>query len=49
MIQTRFYLKKQNIKPVIPPKYNRLHQRGYERKFYCSRRITENAFLALKR
>ena len=24
------YLNKQNIKPVIPPKRNRLHQRGYK-------------------
>ena len=31
------------------PKRNRLHQRDYARKIYCSRHIIENTFLALKR
>ena len=43
------YLNQRNIKPVIPPKRNRFHQRDYVRKLYCSRHIIENTFLALKR
>lgn len=43
------YLNKQNIKPVVPPKRNRLHQRDYERKLYRFSHIVENTFLALKR
>ena len=42
------YLNKQNIKPVITLKRNRLYQRDYERPLYCFRHIIENTFLALK-
>jgi len=43
-----YYLNKQNMTLVIPLKRNRVHQRNYARKLYCSRHIIENTFLALK-
>ena len=43
------YIARRNIKSVIPPKRNRLEQRGYNRKLYRFRHIIENTFLAFKR
>ena len=43
-----FYLNKQNIKPFIPSKHNRVYQRDYEQELYCFCHIMENIFLILK-
>jgi hypothetical protein len=40
---------KQGMKPVIPPKKNRLIQREYDKDLYKLRHLVENAFLHLKR
>ena len=32
-----FYLNKQNIKSVIPPRRNRIYQHDYDYKIYCCR------------
>lgn len=42
-------VKAQEIKPVIPPKKNRVTQRPYDENIYKLRHIIENAFLHLKR
>ena len=39
----------QGIKPVIPPKRNRLLAREYDKDLYRLRHLVENAFLHLKR
>ena len=39
----------QGMKPVIPPKKNRLIQREYDKELYKLRHLVENAFLHLKR
>ena len=39
----------QGIKPVIPPKRNRLLVREYDKDLYRLRHLVENAFLHLKR
>ena len=39
----------QSIKPVIPPKKNRLLAREYDKDLYRLRHLVENAFLHLKR
>ena len=39
----------QGIKPVIPPKSNRLLAREYDKDLYRLRHLVENAFLHLKR
>ena len=39
----------QGIKPVIPPKKNRLLAREYDKDLYRLRHLVENAFLHLKR
>ena len=39
----------QGIKPVIPPKRNRLLAREYDKDLYRLRHLVENAFLYLKR
>ena len=39
----------QSIKPVIPPKRNRLLARAYDKDLYRLRHLVENAFLHLKR
>ena len=41
--------KKQGMKPVIPPKKNRVEQRDYDEALYKLRHLVENAFLHLKR
>ena len=43
------YIARRNIKSVIPPKRNKLEQRGYNCKLYRFRHIIENTFLAFKR
>lgn len=43
------HLGEPNIKPVIPPNYNCVYQRDYERQLHCLRYIIENDLLALKR
>jgi transposase len=40
---------KQGMKPVIPPKKNRIIQREYDEELYKLRHLVENAFLHLKR
>jgi len=40
---------KQGMKPVIPPKKNRIIQREYDAELYKLRHLVENAFLHLKR
>jgi|SRR5690625_2303893 len=40
---------KQGMKPVIPPKKNRLIQRKYDENIYRSCHLIENAFFYLKR
>ena len=40
--------KKQGMKPVIPPKKNRIIQREYDKELYKLRHLVENAFLHLK-
>ena len=40
---------KQGMKPVIPPKKNRIIQREYDKDLYKLRHLVENAFLHLKR
>jgi transposase len=40
---------KQGMKPVIPPKKNRIIQREYDEDLYKLRHLVENAFLHLKR
>ena len=42
------YLKHHRIKPVIPPKINRVEQRDYDKERYKTRHLVENAFLDLK-
>jgi transposase len=39
----------QGMKPVIPPKKNRIIQREYDKDLYKLRHLVENAFLHLKR
>ena len=39
----------QGMKPVIPPKKNRIIQREYDKELYKLRHLVENAFLHLKR
>jgi transposase len=39
----------QGMKPVIPPKKNRIVQREYDKELYKLRHLVENAFLHLKR
>ena len=39
----------QGMKPVIPPKKNRVIQREYDEDLYKLRHLVENAFLHLKR
>ena len=39
----------QGMKPVIPPKRNRLLARAYDKDLYRLRHLVENAFLHLKR
>jgi transposase len=41
--------KMQGMKPVIPPKKNRIIQREYDEDLYKLRHLVENAFLHLKR
>jgi transposase len=41
--------KTQGMKPVIPPKKNRIIQREYDEELYKLRHLVENAFLHLKR
>jgi transposase len=41
--------KMQGMKPVIPPKKNRIIQREYDKDLYKLRHLVENAFLHLKR
>ena len=41
--------KEQGMKPVIPPKKNRVEQRAYDQELYKLRHLVENAFLHLKR
>jgi transposase len=41
--------KQQGMKPVIPPKKNRIIQREYDKELYKLRHLVENAFLHLKR
>jgi transposase len=40
---------KQNMKPVIPPRKNRIIQRKFNKRHYKLRHWVENAFLHLKR
>jgi transposase len=40
---------KQGMKPVIPPRKNRIEQRDYDKELYKLRHLVENAFLHLKR
>ena len=42
-------LKKDGIQPVIPPRKNRKHMRGYDKYIYRLRHLVENAFLEWKR
>jgi transposase len=39
----------QGMKPVVPPKKNRIEQREYDKELYKLRHLVENAFLHLKR
>ena len=36
------------MKAVIPPRKNRIVQRGYDRHLYTQRHLVENAFLHIK-
>ena len=42
------YCKEHEIEAVIPPKNNRVDQRGYDDYIYIMRHLVENAFLKLK-